>query len=119
PRAERERREDEDVLQVADRALQVRGRLDSVDLVEHRGKRRDPRRVRSRLVDARGIIVADDLLDAAARPVGAPGDLLEDVLEAFLVRFTGLPAPAPARHRSRNGIRLAPGSVGELEEVRT
>src|SRR5437667_11828601 len=45
--------------------------------------------------------------------------LLEDVLETLLVLLARLPAAAPALHRGRNRIRLAPGPIGELEEVRT
>ena len=118
-RAEREGREDQRGLQVADRALQIRLRPDSVDLRKHRGQGGNPRCFRARLVHAGGVIVADDLLDASAGPVGPPGDLLEDVLETLLVLLARLPAAAPALHRGRNRIRLAPGPIGELEEVRT
>src|SRR5207248_970179 len=79
----------------------------------------NPRRFRARLVHAGGVVVADDLLDASAGPVGSRGDLLEDVLEPLLVVLACLPAAAPSLHRGRNRIRLAPGPVGELEEVRT
>src|SRR6185503_2101414 len=116
-RGQRERSVDLDVLQAADGALQLRAGADRLDVRQHAGDGLDALRVRPRLVHAGGVIVADQLLGAARRPVGAPGDVLEDVLQPLLVHLARLPAPAPARHRGGDGIRLAPGAVGELVEV--
>src|SRR5450432_2606618 len=68
-------------------------------------------------VHAGTVVVADDLRRAALGRRFVSGGRFEDVVQFVLRRFSGLPAPAPARHRGRNGIVGAPGAVGEFVEV--
>src|SRR5262249_41190729 len=79
--------------------------------------RLDAALVALRLIHAAAVEVADQLLDAGGRPVPPRRDLVEDVLEPLLGRLTGLPAPAPSRHRCRDRILRAPRTVGERKQI--
>src|SRR6185295_5542351 len=70
-----------------------------------------------RPVHARGEIVAELLLDAAARPIRLRGQFLEEFPQLPPVRLAARRPPAPTLFPFRNGILRAPRAVGERVEV--
>jgi hypothetical protein len=90
----------------------------SASICEHRLRRLDPGLVDRGLVHARGVVVADQLLGAAGRPVLLRRDLDQDVLDVLLVGLARGPAAAPAVHVGGDRVLLAPAAVRVVEEIR-
>ena len=72
----------------------------------------------ARLVHAGGVVVADELLDAAARPAVA----FAETSSRMTLSWSLASSPAAQRRLQRTmeggiGLARAPGAVGELEEV--
>ncbi len=112
-----ERHADADIMQFSDHALHVGLGLDRAHFVEQRLHRLDAELVDLRLVHARGVEVARQLLRTARGPVLARGHFGEDVAHVFLVDLAGFPAPAPPIHVIRDRMAPAPGAVRVVEEI--
>src|SRR5262249_30662321 len=109
--SEPERNKDGELMETADHALKVGRSFHGINVAEHRLGRLAAEFVNPRLIHTGAIVVADELLYAAARPVRAPGDVIEDVLELLLGLLAGLPAPAPSHERRRNRVFSPPLAV--------
>ena len=67
-----------------------------------------------RLVHARAVVVANQLLYAPLLPVLPRGNFVENRLELLFRKLARSPAPAPSGHGSWNGILRMPCAVGIL-----
>ncbi len=118
---ERERRRNRQLVELSDHALDAGDIPDVCDVGEQRGQRRHARGLDRGLVHARGVVVAELALGwigPSGGPVRLRGQLLQEGLQLLPVRLARGPAPAPALRSGRNGVRGAPGAVGESVEVR-
>ena len=115
--AEGERSVHEDVVHLDHHLLQRGHVAGGVDFREPRFDRIHAAGVYAGFVHARAVVVADDLLGAAFGRVLVGGGGFQNVVQLVFADSPGLPALAPARHRSGDGIVGAPGAVGEFVEV--
>jgi hypothetical protein len=109
-----ERSEDPKLVKTKHHFLQVRCGLHVLNVFEHRLGRRQAELVDPRLIHARAVVIADQLFHAAAGPIRAARDVVEDVLQLVLGLFARLPAATPAVHIGWNGILLVPGAIRVL-----
>jgi hypothetical protein len=117
PGAQAERHLDADLVEACDHPLDAGARPRAVNLREERRDGLRAEAVGPRLVHARAVEVSGQLFDAAPAVVLRGRDSFEYLSEFLFSSFASGPAPAPARHGGRDGVRRAPAAVGELEEV--
>src|SRR5690349_15391982 len=104
-------------MQALDHALQICWSFHRVDLGQHWLCRGEAQLIDAGFIHARAVEVADELLGAAARPVGLARNIFQDAFQLFLSVLAGLPATRPPDHRRRNRIFRAPLAIGVLEKI--
>src|ERR1700735_657624 len=104
------------MVQARERSNQFSTRLEAVDRLQSAQRRLVAQRIDGCGVHARGVVVANLLLDGS--PVGSLGVSLQDAPQELLIVIAELGVNAPPSLVSGDGIILHPAAAAELIEVR-